>query len=92
MRHFLTILNQEIRMLLVNPSTYIAAVLFLAVMGFVFTGILENYSASPQEASPAIVFFQYFWTSPNNTISVPAMPTATTTKSPTRNWSCRSDM
>ncbi|MFO1449085.1 MAG: ABC transporter permease subunit [Opitutaceae bacterium] len=61
MRHFLTILNQEIRMLLVNPSTYIAAVLFLAVMGFVFTGILENYSAAPQVDSPATVFFQYFW-------------------------------
>ncbi len=61
MRHFFTILNQEIRMLLVSPSTYIAAVLFLAIMGFVFTGILESYSASPQENSPAAVFFQYFW-------------------------------
>lgn len=60
MRHFLTLLGHEVRMLLVNPSTYIAAVLFLAVMGFVFTGILESYSKSPQELSPAYVFFQAF--------------------------------
>ena len=61
MKHFLTLLGHEVRMLLVNPSTYIAAVLFLAVMGFIFTGILESYSKSPQELSPAHVFFQLFW-------------------------------
>ena len=61
MRHFLTILSHEIRMLLVNPSTYIAATLFLAVMGFFFTGILQDYSTSAQEISPAQVFFQIFW-------------------------------
>lgn len=62
MRHFLTILSHEIRMLLVNPGTYIAGVLFLGVMGFVFTGILDAYSQSPPpEASPAHVFFQMFW-------------------------------
>ncbi|MEY2881114.1 MAG: hypothetical protein RLZZ15_3494 [Verrucomicrobiota bacterium] len=48
-------------MLLVNPSTYIAGVLFLAVMGFMFTGILESYSKAPQELSPAHVFFESFW-------------------------------
>lgn len=61
MRHFPTILSHEIRMLLVSPSTYVAAVLFLAVMGFIFSGVLENYSAAPQEVSPAAVFFQLFW-------------------------------
>ncbi len=61
MKHFTTILNHEIRMLLVSASTYIAAVLFLAVMGFIFSGVLENYSASAQEVSPASVFFQLFW-------------------------------
>lgn len=48
-------------MLLVNPSTYIAATLFLAVMGFMFTGILESYSKTPQDLSPAYVFFSIFW-------------------------------
>jgi ABC-2 type transport system permease protein len=61
MRHFFTLLSHEIRMLLVNPSTYIAAVIFLGVMGFVFTGILESYSKAPQEVSPVHVFFQLFW-------------------------------
>lgn len=61
MRHYLTILSHEIRALLYNPSTYIAAVLFLLVMGFVFTGILDLYSKTPQETPPAVVFFQLFW-------------------------------
>ena len=61
MRHFFTILSHEVRMLLVNPSTYIAATLFLAVMGFFFTGILQDYSREAQEVCPAQVFFQVFW-------------------------------
>ncbi|MBX3736310.1 MAG: ABC transporter permease subunit [Candidatus Didemnitutus sp.] len=60
MRHFLTILAHEIRALLFNPSTYVAAVLFLGVMGFIFAGILNNYSTHPQEQQPAQQFFQYF--------------------------------
>jgi ABC-2 type transport system permease protein len=61
MRHFWTIFSHEARMLLVSSSTYIAAVLFLIVMGSVFTEILESYSQAPQDASPAIAFFQFFW-------------------------------
>ena len=47
-------------MLLVNPSTYIAAVLFLAVMGFVFTTLLSDFSSNVQENSPAYMFFQNY--------------------------------
>jgi ABC-2 type transport system permease protein len=61
MKHFPTILGHEIRMLLVNPSTYIAASFFLGVMGFMFAGILEDYSKAAQQVSPAQVFFQLFW-------------------------------
>ena len=61
MRHFFTLLSHEIRMLLVNPGTYIAATAFLVFMGFIFTGILESYSKTPQETPPAQVFFQFFW-------------------------------
>jgi ABC-2 type transport system permease protein len=61
MRHFFTILGHEIRMLLVSPSTYIAATLFLAVMGFIFTGILDQFSKAAQETAPASYFFQLFW-------------------------------
>jgi len=61
MRHYFTILSHEIRALLYNPSTYIAAVLFLLVMGFIFVGILSDYSKAPQETPPAAVFFQAFF-------------------------------
>jgi ABC-2 type transport system permease protein len=61
MRHFLTLLSHETRMLLVSPATYIAATLFLAFMGLIFTKILEIYSGTPQEHSPASVYFQLFW-------------------------------
>ena len=61
MKHFLTLLSHEIRMLLVSPATYIAATLFLSFMGLIFIKILEEYSGTPQEASPADVYFQLFW-------------------------------
>src|SRR5215212_1616907 len=61
MKHFLTLLSHEIRMLLVSPATYVAATLFLGFMGLIFTKILEMYSVGPQETSPANVYFQLFW-------------------------------
>ncbi|HVS54481.1 MAG TPA: ABC transporter permease subunit [Opitutaceae bacterium] len=61
MKHFLTLLSHEIRMLLVSPATYVAATLFLGFMGLIFTRILEFYSVAPQETSPAYVFFDLFW-------------------------------
>jgi ABC-2 type transport system permease protein len=48
-------------MLLVSPATYIAATLFLAFMGLIFTKLLEEYSGTPQEVSPANLYFQFFW-------------------------------
>ncbi len=61
MRSFRILLAHEIRMLLVTPATYIAATLFLFVMGFIFAGILETFTAAAQEGSPVAVFFQLFW-------------------------------
>jgi len=61
MKHFFTLLSHEIRMLLVSPSTYLAATLFLFCMGFIFVGILQSYSATPQEVSPALYYFHLFW-------------------------------
>jgi ABC-2 type transport system permease protein len=61
MRHFFTILAHEVRMLLVSPSTYVAAVAFLGVMGFNFTVILEKYSTAPQDVPPASVFFAIYF-------------------------------
>lgn len=48
-------------MLLVSPATYIASTLFLGFMGLIFTKILEIYSGSPQEYSPAKIYFDLFW-------------------------------
>jgi ABC-2 type transport system permease protein len=61
MKHFPTLLSQEVRMLLVSPATYVAATLFLAFMGLIFTKILEIYSGTPQDYSPARIYFDYFW-------------------------------
>ncbi len=61
MRHYFTILSHEIRALLYSSSTYVAAVLFLFVMGFIFADILDNYSKLPQETAPAATFFQSFY-------------------------------
>lgn len=61
MRPLRLLLAHELRMLLVTPATYVAATLFLLVMGFVFAGVLESYAAAAQEGSPAGVFFQLFW-------------------------------
>jgi ABC-2 type transport system permease protein len=61
MRTFRILLGHELRMLLVSPATYIAATLFLVVMGFIFAGILESFASAAQEGSPAATFFQLFW-------------------------------
>src|SRR5829696_33642 len=61
MKHFFTLLSHEIRMLLVSPATYIAGTLFFAFMGLIFTKLLEEYSGTPQEISPANLYFQFFW-------------------------------
>ncbi|HXN35319.1 MAG TPA: ABC transporter permease [Opitutaceae bacterium] len=61
MKHFFTILSHEIRMLLVSPSTYIAAFSFLGLMGFIFTSILEEYSKAQQDVSPASAFFAVYF-------------------------------
>src|SRR4051812_8003538 len=61
MRHYFTILSQEIRALLFSPITYVTAVLFILVMGGIFTVILDQYSKEAQEDAPAIIFFSSFW-------------------------------
>jgi len=46
---------------LFSPITYVTAVLFLLVMGGIFTVILDDYSKQAQEVSPAVNFFASFW-------------------------------
>ena len=61
MRHFTTLLRNELWKLLVNPSTYIAAFLFLFIMGFLFQLILVDYASNPKEENPSVTFFRLFF-------------------------------
>ncbi len=61
MKHFFTLLHHEIRVLIITPSTYIALVLFLGVMGFFFQELLAAYAAEPSDTPPAVGFFRLFF-------------------------------
>ncbi len=61
MRHFTTLLRNEIWRLLINPSTYIAGFLFLLIMGFMFQWLLDLYASDPQDESPSVLFFRMFF-------------------------------
>ncbi len=61
MRHFLILLKHELRMLLISPSTYVAAVLFFCLMGFLYWAILRSIVNAPSETLPSVQFFSVFW-------------------------------
>lgn len=61
MRHFFTLLKHELRMLLISPSTYVAGVLFLCLMGFLYWAILRSSVNAPSEVLPSVQFFSIFW-------------------------------
>ena len=61
MRNFLTLLKHEIRMLLISPPTYIAAVLFLILMGFLYWAILRGMVNAPEDDMPFVQFLNFFW-------------------------------
>ncbi|TVR50066.1 MAG: hypothetical protein EA425_10765 [Puniceicoccaceae bacterium] len=61
MKHFFVLLRHEMWALLINPGTYIAAFLFLIVMGFIFQDLLTALVRNPQENPPGVTFFQLFW-------------------------------
>lgn len=61
MRHFFILLKHELRMLFISPSTYIAAVLFLCLMGFLYWAILRGMVNTPSETLPTVQFFSVFW-------------------------------
>lgn len=61
MRQFLILLKNELFMLLVSPSTYIATVLFHVLTAAFFLLILIDYTDIPSEDYPMVVFFRLFW-------------------------------
>lgn len=48
-------------MLLISPSTYVAGVLFLCLMGFLYWAILRGTVNAPSEVQPSVQFFSIFW-------------------------------
>ena len=61
MRNFFVLLKHELRMLLISPPTYIAAVLFLGLMGFLYWAILRGMVNTPEESLPLVQFLSIFW-------------------------------
>ena len=61
MRNFFTLLRHEIRMLMISPPTYVAAVLFLLLMGFLYWAILRGMVNAPQDDLPIVQFLNIFW-------------------------------
>lgn len=61
MRHFLILLRHELRMLLISPTTYLAAFFFYTIMGMLYWSILREMVNVAQEDLPAIQFFKLFW-------------------------------
>ena len=61
MRNFFILLRHELRMLLISPPTYIAAVLFMSLMGFLYWAILRGMVNTPEESLPIVQFLRIFW-------------------------------
>jgi len=61
MKRFLPQLKHETWKLLISPSSYIAAFLFLLVMGFLFQILLVDFASGPQESHPSTLFFRLFF-------------------------------
>ena len=61
MKHLFSLLRHELHILLITPSTYVAAVLFLFSMGVIYLLLLLEFSSSAQENLPSVMFFNTFW-------------------------------
>ena len=48
-------------MLFITPATYVAAVLFLSLMGFLYWAILRGMVNTPSDMLPTVQFFSVFW-------------------------------
>lgn len=55
------LLKHELRMLLISPSTYVAAFLFFCLMGFLYWAILRSIVNAPADELPTVQFFSLFW-------------------------------
>ena len=61
MGHFFTLVRHEVRLLFIAPPTYVASVLFILLMGFIYWAILRSMTLMPQDTSSISQFFSLFW-------------------------------
>lgn len=61
MNQFINLFRHEIRMLFLSPATYIAAVIFLSIMGFLYLFILQDLNQNPQSDLSSTELFRSFW-------------------------------
>jgi ABC-2 type transport system permease protein len=61
MRHFFSLFRHELRLLFIAPPTYVASVLFILLMGFIYWAILRSMTLVPQDTSAITQFFSLFW-------------------------------
>jgi len=61
MKRFFYLLRFEFKNLLISPSTYVSAFLFLSLMTLIYLVILSGFSQLPHNTPPSTQFFQTFW-------------------------------
>ncbi|MBS1485473.1 MAG: ABC transporter permease subunit [Opitutales bacterium] len=61
MRRFLSLLNYQIKALIISPSTYVAAFFFTLLMGLIYMLSLNEVSATLGGKSPVELFLSLFW-------------------------------
>lgn len=61
MTNFPTLLRHEAKTLWISPSTYVAGVLALIIMAFLYLATLLTLIAEPQEMLPPTLFLSTFW-------------------------------
>ena len=61
MGHFFTLVRHEVRLLFIAPSTYVASVLFILLMGFIYWATLRSMTLIPQDTSSISKYFSLFW-------------------------------
>ena len=61
MRQLFTLIKHELRLLLISPSTYLVAVLFLGLMALLYWSILRDLTLLPSQENPMEAFIKTFW-------------------------------
>lgn len=61
MNQFINLFRYELRMLMLSPASYIAAIIFLFITGFLYLFILQSYNQTPQTDLSTTELFRSFW-------------------------------